>query len=98
MRTGPLRRTLAPALVAAAFVAGIAIGAHSHAQVAAWIPALAAHGDCEVDAVRWICPTHAEIVRKEPGNCPVCGKSLAPKGREPEEQGGEESPPCGRCR
>ena len=26
----------------------------------------------------WTCPMHPEIVRKEPGNCPICGMKLVP--------------------
>ncbi|HEY6911249.1 MAG TPA: heavy metal translocating P-type ATPase, partial [Myxococcales bacterium] len=28
----------------------------------------------------WTCPMHPEIVRKEPGACPICGMALEPKG------------------
>jgi hypothetical protein len=27
----------------------------------------------------YVCPMHPEIVRKEPGNCPICGMKLVPK-------------------
>lgn len=27
----------------------------------------------------WTCPMHPEIVRSEPGSCPICGMSLEPK-------------------
>jgi Cu+-exporting ATPase len=27
---------------------------------------------------RWTCPMHPEIVRGEPGNCPICGMALEP--------------------
>ena len=27
---------------------------------------------------RWTCPMHPEIIRKEPGNCPICGMKLQP--------------------
>jgi hypothetical protein len=26
----------------------------------------------------WACPMHPEIIRKEPGNCPICGMKLQP--------------------
>jgi P-type Cu+ transporter len=26
--------------------------------------------------VLWTCPMHPQIVRKEPGNCPICGMAL----------------------
>ena len=28
--------------------------------------------------VLWSCPMHPQIVRKEPGNCPICGMALEP--------------------
>ncbi|HYP63870.1 MAG TPA: HAD-IC family P-type ATPase, partial [Acidocella sp.] len=28
--------------------------------------------------VLWTCPMHQQIVRKEPGNCPICGMALEP--------------------
>lgn len=28
---------------------------------------------------QWTCPMHPEIVRSEPGNCPICGMKLKPK-------------------
>src|SRR5215204_5626305 len=28
--------------------------------------------------VLWTCPMHPEIVRKEPGSCPICGMALEP--------------------
>ena len=31
-----------------------------------------------VGAVLWTCPMHPQIVRKEPGNCPICGMALEP--------------------
>jgi Cu+-exporting ATPase len=27
----------------------------------------------------WTCPMHPEIVRGEPGNCPICGMALEPR-------------------
>ena len=26
----------------------------------------------------WTCPMHPQIVRKEPGSCPICGMALEP--------------------
>jgi P-type Cu+ transporter len=26
----------------------------------------------------WTCPMHPEVIRKEPGNCPICGMKLQP--------------------
>ena len=31
-----------------------------------------------VGEVLWTCPMHPQIVRKEPGNCPICGMALEP--------------------
>jgi FtsP/CotA-like multicopper oxidase with cupredoxin domain len=36
------------------------------------------YGDQEQTATAWTCPMHAEIVRDEPGTCPVCGMRLVP--------------------
>jgi len=36
-------------------------------------PAAAAAGE-----VLWTCPMHPQIVRKQPGNCPICGMALEP--------------------
>ena len=30
------------------------------------------------EVVLWTCPMHPQIVRKEPGNCPICGMALEP--------------------
>ena len=30
-------------------------------------------------AVEWTCPMHPEIVRSEPGTCPICGMALEPR-------------------
>ena len=30
-------------------------------------------------ATQWTCPMHPQIVRDEPGNCPICGMALEPK-------------------
>lgn len=27
----------------------------------------------------WTCPMHSQIVRKEPGKCPICGMALVPE-------------------
>ena len=31
-------------------------------------------------AMEWTCPMHPEIVRAEPGSCPICGMALEPRG------------------
>ena len=38
----------------------------------------AASGHVDHAATKWTCPMHAEIVRDEPGNCPICGMKLVP--------------------
>ncbi len=30
-------------------------------------------------AAEWVCPMHPEVLRSEPGSCPICGMSLEPK-------------------
>src|ERR1700720_3661305 len=32
----------------------------------------------EAGGARWTCPMHPQIVRQEPGNCPICGMALEP--------------------
>ena len=34
-------------------------------------------------AAAFTCPMHPEIVRSEPGNCPICGMKLVPKEPKP---------------
>jgi len=31
------------------------------------------------DGTTYVCPMHPEVVRKEPGECPICGMKLVPK-------------------
>jgi len=35
-------------------------------------------GPAVAGEVLWTCPMHPQIVRKEPGNCPICGMALEP--------------------
>jgi hypothetical protein len=35
------------------------------------------------EAVLYTCPMHPEIVRSEPGTCPICGMALVPKAAAP---------------
>jgi len=42
-------------------------------------PDHADHTDHASDGVLYTCPMHPEIVRDEPGNCPICGMSLEPR-------------------
>ena len=37
------------------------------------------HGDEHGDTREWTCPMHPEIVRDEPGSCPICGMALEPR-------------------
>jgi Cu+-exporting ATPase len=30
-------------------------------------------------AMEWTCPMHPEVIRSEPGSCPICGMALEPK-------------------
>ncbi len=32
-----------------------------------------------VPGAEWVCPMHPEIVRSEPGSCPICGMALEPR-------------------
>lgn len=34
----------------------------------------------------WVCPMHPQIVRGEPGSCPICGMALEPRTVSPEDQ------------
>jgi hypothetical protein len=43
----------------------------SHAQPTA--------DESQPKAQQYTCPMHPEIVRNEPGNCPICGMKLVPK-------------------
>ncbi|WP_152184072.1 copper-transporting P-type ATPase [Sulfurimonas indica] len=33
---------------------------------------------CKIDNTSYTCPMHPEIIRNEPGNCPICGMTLEP--------------------
>ncbi|RKZ75513.1 MAG: hypothetical protein DRR19_29275 [Candidatus Parabeggiatoa sp. nov. 1] len=35
---------------------------------------------------KYVCPMHPEVVRDEPGSCPICGMYLVKKEVEPESQ------------
>jgi heavy metal-binding protein len=30
------------------------------------------------ESAQWTCPMHPEVIRAEPGNCPICGMKLEP--------------------
>jgi Cu+-exporting ATPase len=44
----------------------------------------------ELPKTRWTCPMHPEIVRDEPGSCPVCGMALEPMAPAEEEESNPE--------
>jgi Cu+-exporting ATPase len=48
---------------------------HAHAR-AHWLTPRAASA---VEGVEYTCPMHPQIIRKEPGHCPICGMALEPK-------------------
>ena len=41
-------------------------------------PAPVAKPSPTTSAVQWTCPMHPQIVRSEPGSCPICGMALEP--------------------
>jgi P-type Cu+ transporter len=43
-----------------------------------FVRAAAATAPAAVGAARWTCPMHPQIVRAEPGSCPICGMALEP--------------------
>ncbi len=54
---------------------------HTEQRQAAPIPAAHQHPELPAEAAqvtRYVCPMHPEIVRNEPGNCPICGMNLEP--------------------
>jgi FtsP/CotA-like multicopper oxidase with cupredoxin domain len=42
------------------------------------MPILYADPDPDTTVTAWTCPMHPEIVRSEPGTCPICGMKLVP--------------------
>ena len=50
--------------------------------------ALESAGPPQLDTqIEWTCPMHPEIVRREPGNCPICGMALEPRTVAADEEG-----------
>src|SRR5690349_15997168 len=47
-------------------------GAHVHGHAPPTQPASHAPG------AKWTCPMHPQIVRDDPGSCPICGMALEP--------------------
>jgi hypothetical protein len=43
------------------------------------VPAAPSPSQQTPDSATYVCPMHPEIVRKEPGKCPICGMKLVPK-------------------
>jgi len=76
-------RILTPALVVAALISGLAVGARWHERIEAWLPTPGTHaGDPpHVPASPtpvWTCPMHPDVLSDKQGRCPVCGMELAP--------------------
>jgi len=60
-------------------------GHHEHGQHGGDAPACAQHDHggtpkamTAASGSKWTCPMHPEIVRDEPGSCPICGMALEP--------------------
>lgn len=49
----------------------------------------AAHGGGGEVAAEYTCPMHPEVVRGEPGSCPICGMDLVPRGEDSGEGGAD---------
>lgn len=47
------------------------------------------HAEKHMDPT-YVCPMHPQIVKDEPGNCPICGMDLVKKEPEPQQQGSGE--------
>lgn len=83
---GALEPNFEPQAAAPAGVAPAA-GGHQHAPATS-APAAAEHqhapsaaapdDKAPPAATQWTCPMHPEIIRNEPGNCPICGMKLKP--------------------
>lgn len=56
-----------------------AAGSWTVANKPGWIPGLSAEKQEDRDNVKYVGPMHPQIVRDEPGNCPICGMELVPK-------------------
>lgn len=52
--------------------------AHEHHAEATQSPSSAPSQEAP-DATTYVCPMHPEVVRKAPGECPICGMKLVPK-------------------
>jgi membrane fusion protein, copper/silver efflux system len=47
------------------------------AHVERWLPHESAAGVAGASDVEYFCPMHPQVVRAEPGNCPICGMPLS---------------------
>jgi P-type Cu+ transporter len=52
---------------------------HAHERFKANPDAYVGGAAAPVTKVEWTCPMHPEIVRDEPGACPICGMALEPR-------------------
>jgi P-type Cu+ transporter len=69
---------------------GPATAGHVHAQASAHAePAPAEPAPPGGGTIQYTCPMHPEIVRDEPGFCPICGMALEPRTAVPEAEDGE---------
>jgi len=75
-------RILTPALVLAALVGGLAVGARWHERVSTWFghdhataPEAPSDG---APAQLWTCGMHPQVLQDKPGMCPICQMKLVP--------------------
>lgn len=85
---------------AALLVLLIADPLHLH-PVDSWLHSLLKHeqvegGKAPAEVELWTCPMHPEILRKEPGQCPICNMDLVPVRDTGVAAGGEPSAPEGK--
>lgn len=50
-------------------------------------------GEAAGQPTLYTCPMHPEIVRSEPGSCPICGMTLVPRTAAPESDAAAEEDP-----
>ena len=97
-RTNPLRVIPTPvwwmalgALIV--LLCAVPLGLH---PIDGWIHALLGHqpmdaGDDTHAATLWTCPMHPQVIRSEPGKCPICGMNLVPLENPTQEPGAPSS-------
>lgn len=77
-------RILTPALVVAALVAGLVVGARWHERIEAWLPLAGPHAEerpprgAESPVPLWTCSMHPSVLLEGPGRCPICDMELTP--------------------